>query len=289
MPSNHIMSRMIAIVSSMSVLPCDSARPQDLPLRGGNYLNNTEGGDGTDLKLVAVNRLHVAMSNGCATAELRAVPFAGRLVLLTLLVVALSGTTAAAQSTADPVVQPAATHEKRIASVLPFLAGGAIGLATHEAGHVFFDVLFEAKPGLRKVDFHGIPFFAITHRNDLSPRREFTISSAAGFWVQHGESEWLLTRRSRLRHEHAPVAKGILAFDILSSVAYSGAAFARTGPEERDTRGMATSARVDERWIGALILAPAILDTVRYFNPGAKWATWASRGVKVGVLLMVVR
>jgi hypothetical protein len=168
------------------------------------------------------------------------------------------------------------------------LAGGAIGLATHEAGHVFFDVLFAAKPGLRKVDFHGIPFFAITHRSDLSPRREFTISSA-GFWVQHGESEWLLTRRSGLRHERAPLAKGVLAFDILSSVAYAGAAFARTGPEERDTRGMAASARVNERWIGALILAPAILDTVRYFNPNAKWATWGSRGLKVGVVVMVVR
>jgi hypothetical protein len=52
---------------------------------------------------------------------------------------------------------------------------------------------------------------------------------------------------------------------------------------------MGTSARVDERWIGALILAPAVLDTVRYFNPNAKWATWASRGVKVGLVVMVAR
>ena len=29
------------------------------------------------------------------------------------------------------------------------------------------------KPGMRKVDFHGIPFFAITHRSGISPRREF--------------------------------------------------------------------------------------------------------------------
>ena len=31
--------------------------------------------------------------------------------------------------------------------------------------------------------------------------------------------------------------------------------------------------------IGALILAPAILDAVRYFKPDAKWARWSSRGV----------
>lgn len=174
------------------------------------------------------------------------------------------------------------------ASIAPFLAGGAIGLGTHEAGHLLFDGLFDARPGIRKVDFHGIPFFAITHRSDLSPRREFTISSA-GFWVQEAESEWLLTRRPRLRSEHAPLAKGLLAFDVLASVAYAGAAFGRTGPVERDTRGMADAARIDERWIGALVLAPALLDAWRYFNPDAKWAAWASRGVKIGMVVMVAR
>ena len=71
------------------------------------------------------------------------------------------------------------------------------------------------------------------------PAREFVISSA-GFWAQHAVSEYLLTRQPALRDEHAPVLKGILAFNVLTSVAYSGAAFARTGPNERDTRGMAT-------------------------------------------------
>jgi hypothetical protein len=169
-----------------------------------------------------------------------------------------------------------------------FLAGGAVALGAHESGHLFFDFAFDADPGIDKVDFHGIPFFAITHRSGLSPRREFTISSA-GFWVQHAGSEWLLTRRPRLRYEHAPLAKGILAFNVLASVAYAGAAFARTGPVERDTRGMASSLRIDEPWIGAMILTPAVLDSVRYFRPDAKWAVWASRAAKVGMVLLVVK
>ena len=168
------------------------------------------------------------------------------------------------------------------------MTGAAIGLAAHETGHVLADLALGEKPGLEKVDFHGVPFFAITHRSGLSPRREFTISSA-GFWVQHAENEWLLSRRPNLRREQAPFAKGVLAFNVLTSMAYAGAAFAKTGPIERDTRGMAASLRIDERWIGALVLAPALLDAWRYRHPGAKWATWTSRGVKIGMVVMVAR
>jgi hypothetical protein len=172
--------------------------------------------------------------------------------------------------------------------ITSFLAGGVIGLGAHEAGHLLANVALEEKPGLRKVDFLGIPFFAITHRSGLPPRREFVISSA-GFWVQHAGNEWLLGRRPNLRHERAPLAKGVLTFNVLASTAYAGVAFARTGPVERDTRGMADSMRVDERWIGALVLAPAVLDAWRYFHPDSKWAAWTSRGVKIGMVVMVVR
>lgn len=187
------------------------------------------------------------------------------------------------------VIPAAATaQESRAAKVATFLGGAAVALGAHEAAHVTFDLVFDADPGLKAVDFHGIPFFAITHRGDLSPRRRFTIASS-GFWMQHAGSEWILSRRPDLRHEPAPFAKGMLAFNVLASTAYAGAAFARTGPLERDTRGMADAARMDERAIGALILAPAVLDTVRYFKPDARWATWASRGVKVGLVLLVLR
>ena len=172
--------------------------------------------------------------------------------------------------------------------VVPFLTGAAIGLGTHEAAHVLADLAFGEKPGLQKVDFHGIPFFAITHRAGQPPHREFTISSA-GFWMQHAENEWLLARRPGLRRERAPLAKGVFAFNVLASVGYAGAAFAKTGPLERDTRGMAASSRLDERWIGALVLAPALLDAWRYYHPEARWAGWTSRGVKVGMVLLVVR
>lgn len=167
------------------------------------------------------------------------------------------------------------------------MAGAAVGLLAHESGHLFFDVIFDADPEVRRVDFHGIPFFAISPQAPLSDREEFTVSSA-GFWVQHATNEWLLTRRPRLRSEKAPFAKGVLAFNIGASAAYSVAAFARTGPVERDTRGMASSSGTDERWIGALILAPAVLDTWRYFDPDAKLPIWLSRAVKIlGVLLIL--
>ena len=224
------------------------------------------------------------MSNGCATVESGSRTIAGRTLVVLFLQVAASGaiSPALAQQNGTP------SDRHRAATVGLFLAGAALGLGAHEAGHVFFDVVFDADPGLRKVDFHGIPFFAITHRSDLSPAQEFTISSA-GFWVQHAGSEWLLTRRPRLRYEDAPLAKGLLAFNVIASGAYAGAAFFRTGPSERDTKGMADTADIDERAIGVVILAPAVFDTWRYFRPDSRAAVWMSRAAKIGGALLVVR
>ena len=180
------------------------------------------------------------------------------------------------------------SEQSTTSSVLEFLGGGALALGAHESGHLLFDAIFDANAGLKKVSFHGIPFFAITHDTGLPPTKEFVIDSA-GFWVQEATNEWLLTKRPRLRYEHAPLLKGMFAFNVLASVGYSIAAFARTGPVERDTRGMADALRWKEPWIGALILAPAVLDAIRYYRPDAKWATWGSRGVKVGMVLLVIR
>jgi hypothetical protein len=208
-----------------------------------------------------------------------------RLVLLAF--AAFVGT--AELACAQDVPQQAATApEHRAAAVGKFLAGGAIALGAHESGHLLFDGLFDAHAGIRKVSFHGIPFFAITHDSGLSPRREFVIDSA-GFWVQHAGNEWILTRRPGLRHEHAPLLKGIVAFNVLASVAYASAAFAETGPAERDTRGMADALRWKEPAVGVLLLVPAVLDTVRFFHPNAKWATWGSRGAKAGMVMLVLR
>jgi hypothetical protein len=184
---------------------------------------------------------------------------------------------------------PAATSEHRTTSALAgFLAGAAVGLAAHESGHLLFDGLFRADPGIKRVSFHGLPFFAITHKSGLSPRREFVIDSA-GFWVQEATNEFILSRRPHLRRERAPFVKGVVAFNLLTSVAYAGAAFARTGPDERDTRGIAESRRWKEPYVGLLILIPAVLDAFRFYNPDARWAAWGSRASKVAGVVLIVR
>ena len=75
---------------------------------------------------------------------------------------------------------------------------------------------------------------------------------------------------------------------MLASVAYAGAAFARTGPVERDTRGMADALRWKEPYVGLLILIPAVLDAVRYYHPEARWAAWGSRAAKIGGVVLIV-
>jgi hypothetical protein len=52
---------------------------------------------------------------------------------------------------------------------------------------------------------------------------------------------------------------------------------------------MAASIGVDERAIGALVLAPALLDAYRYFRPDARWAKWGSRSAKVGSVVLVLK
>ena len=77
----------------------------------------------------------------------------------------------------------------------PFLAGGLSGLAVHEASHLALDFAFDAEPRLKGVSFGPIPFFAITHRSDVTPGREALISGA-GFFSQHVTSEIILSRRA---------------------------------------------------------------------------------------------
>ena len=168
------------------------------------------------------------------------------------------------------------------------LLGGAAGLGLHEAGHLVANWAFEEKVKVKKIDYKGIPFFALSHAPDLSPRREYVVSSA-GFWTQYLYSEQILTHHPNLRHEESPFRKGMLTFHVVTSFVYAGAALGKTGPVERDTRGMAASRRIDERWIGVLVLVPAVLDMYRYFNPDARWAAWTSRGVKMGSVALVVK
>jgi hypothetical protein len=181
--------------------------------------------------------------------------------------------------------RPAAAQQR----VLTFLAGGAAGLALHESGHVALDLAMGVPPGLKKVTFGPLPFFAITH-DPVSPVREFAISSA-GFWMQEGLNEILLkgSRGAPLRDRNAPFRKGMVAFNVLASVAYAAGAFASVGPPERDPRGIASSANISERAIGGVILAPAVLDAMRYYRPDNPWIRWASRAVKIGGAMLILK
>jgi hypothetical protein len=177
-----------------------------------------------------------------------------------------------------------ASKPKQVAA---FLAGGAVGLGAHEGAHLTFDYVFDAKPDVHRVSFGPIPFFAISPTAPTTPRQRFLITSA-GFVSQHVSSEWMLTRHPRLRQERGAFAKGWLTFNVLTSVAYAGAAFGGFGPVERDTRGIAESSGIDEPLVGAFILVPAALDTYRFYRPEARWARWASRGAKVGFMLLAL-
>jgi hypothetical protein len=184
---------------------------------------------------------------------------------------------------------PALAQEESTASRFgKVLLGGAAGLGLHEGGHLVANWAFDEPVKVRRVDYRGIPFFALSHAPDLSPRREYVVSSA-GFWAQYLYSEQILTHHPNLKDEESPFRKGMLTFHVVTSLVYAGAAFGKTGPYERDTRGMASSRRIDERWIGAMVLAPALLDMYRYFNPDARWATWTSRGVKMGSVALVIK
>src|SRR3954462_14414278 len=167
MPSSHRMMRMTAIVSSI-------------------------------VRLLGAGRgaVRPALSNGCATSPsiTRNVFVA---VVQSLAAILPWGGGAAAQSSGSETPTAPSTSEHAVTSTLKFLGGGAIGLAAHESGHLLFDGIFDANPSIKKVSFHGIPFFAITHDAGLSPRKEFNIGSG-GFWVQEAANEGLPGRRPNL-------------------------------------------------------------------------------------------
>jgi hypothetical protein len=209
---------------------------------------------------------------------------------LTIVLLALLARHSAAAQQQTQAPPPQSSSEHQFDSV-KFLSGAVLGLVFHEGGHLAFDLAFDAHPRLKRVDLAGLPFFAIVHRADLSSRREFVVS-AAGFWMQDLTSERLLTMHPSLRFEHAPVTKGEFAFDELTAIGYGIIALANAGrPGDRiiDTRAMADAIRTSQPLIGGLVIAPALLDGYRYFEPDARWAKWASRVMKAGMLLLILK
>ena len=180
-----------------------------------------------------------------------------------------------------------AAQEHHALQPLRMLGGASVAFVAHESGHVAFDLLFHAHPYLKPVHFGPIPFFAIDHHT-VPDGEEFAIASA-GFWVQESMNEWILSRHPRLRSEDRPFLKGMVLFNTVMPAGYSMAAIFRFGPKERDPHSMASSSGISEPLIGAVVLAPALLDGYRYFHPGQRWAAWAARALKAGSILLTIR
>lgn len=167
----------------------------------------------------------------------------------------------------EPVPQAAPVpvpEESRKAAFAKFLAGAAVGAGLHEAGHLA----------------------AGWKRYDVSRRRAIAATSA-GFWAQYLTTETVLTRHPHLRSNRSPFLKGVIAFHLVTSAGYTVLAMTQSGPHGRDTLDMSQAIGVNERWIGALVLAPAVVDGIRYLRPEARWAKWLSRGIKLGSVALV--
>src|SRR4051812_29486527 len=82
---------------------------------------------------------------------------------LLCLAVNLSASPAACAQGDAPPAPAVSPQGHRGALIVTFLGGALVGLAAHEGGHVLFDLAFDADPGLARVSFGPIPFFAITH------------------------------------------------------------------------------------------------------------------------------
>jgi hypothetical protein len=52
---------------------------------------------------------------------------------------------------------------------------------------------------------------------------------------------------------------------------------------------MASSTGIDERWVSAVVLAPAALDFWRYRDPDARLPVWLSRAAKAGAILLILK
>ena len=195
------------------------------------------------------------------------------------LLVALAARAAAAQ---EPD-----TARHRGADRLKFLGGATLAFASHESGHLGFDVLFDAGPHITPVHFGPIPFFSISHHKEL-PRAQLYATTAAGFWIQAATNEWILSRHPRLRDEHRPMLKGAVMFNVLMPAGYALAGAFGIGPPERDPRTMAEAARVRAPVACLFVFVPAVLDGYRYLHPGARWPVWVSRAFKLGSVALTL-
>lgn len=180
-----------------------------------------------------------------------------------------------------------------------FAAGGLTGFVIHESAHMLVAESFDLHPHVTTRS-KPVPFIVI--RYDLFAVREpsgtiryvdregHPISSgaekkfataSAGINSQNLTSELILSLHPNLREERRPFLKGVLAFDLITSIGY--AVVGRRDPDG-DLRGMAESRGATDLFIAALVFTPAAIDLYRYYNPESAWAPWVSRGTKAYLL-----
>jgi hypothetical protein len=188
-------------------------------------------------------------------------------------------------------------------SVALTAAGFVTAFVVHEACHGVANLAMANVPTLEPVRFLGfLPFFAVSpnihcrggscQRANGEPFRPgptgyaFIVSS--GILCQEITDEIILTERPRIRHEVAPFLKGMLLFNVATSVAYGIANLARIEPPQGDLYGLDATGGVPHGVFAALVIGAAALDVARYFLPDATWLPWVSRGAKVATVGLVV-
>lgn len=187
---------------------------------------------------------------------------------------------------AGPAAQPSLPKQGMWAgNPTKFFTGAFGAFLGHESGHLVANWALGTDPYLMGVHYGPIPFFTIQPGKPMNNHQHY-ITASAGFNAQSIINEVVLTSHPNLMRENEPTLKGLTAFNFWLSIGYAATAFAKAGPQERDTKGMADSLGINERWIGAIILVPTALDTYRYKHPDSKWAPIASRLSKLAIIFL---
>ena len=189
------------------------------------------------------------------------------------------------------------------ASVALTAAGFVTAFVVHEACHGVANLAMANVPTLEPVRFLGfLPFFAVSPniqcRDGTCLRRggepfqpgppgyAFIVSS--GILCQEITNEIILTEHPRIRYESAPFLKGMLLFNLATSVAYGIANLAGIEPPQGDLHALDTIGGIPHGVFAAVVLGTAALDVARYFLPDVGWLPWVSRGSKVVTVGLVV-
>jgi len=181
-----------------------------------------------------------------------------------------------------------------------FIAGGLTGFVIHETAHAAVAESLGLKPRLefrrKPVPFVVVDYDWVAVRDpsgkivgyidgdgyvvDYWRQKRFAIASA-GFNSQNLASEWILSVYPHLREESRPFLKGMLTFDILTSVGY---ALVGRKDHDGDVRGMSEALNVNDWTIAGIVALPAALDLYRYYHPESVWIPWMDRGAKAYLL-----